>query len=366
MKTKRLLLALSFLLLLAERGDAQLENLSIINIPPPGVDFIQTQRSHMTWIPMKNNWKTDIRGYWNGQGADLMAFTIMRNPDLRVAWNLSDEQYQALIDIEANIDNVRQNDSEYQQLMEEIQTMQAMIDPDDPFPLNTDIEIINRWLDIEERGGAWMTNYYSDSIRSILTPEQMRKIQETHLAIMDDFPIVSPFIFEALDLTDDQKQWMEEIRKELEPEFEMVLDDFVNGQLLLVNKGYDELEKLGVNDIDSMMREMSTAMGILAEDPEFKRVRDEVESKGRQFATQFRTRLFDVLTDEQWYRLQELINNPPEHARAFRTGFGENKDEIKESDDVWIPGPGSWRPGDPIPEAYRQQRNLDRRFPRPQ
>ena len=364
MQTQRLLLSLSCLLLFAVRGQTDPSiNLSIINIPPPGIDFIQAQRSYMTQIPMKNNWKTGIRWYWNGQGADLMAFTVMRDPDLRAAWNLSDEQYQQLKDCEDNIDNARQNDPEYLQFRKEVQ---AMINPDDPFPLHADEETKNRWLEIEERGTAWMNNYYSETIRSILTPEQRQKLQETLLANMEDVPIVSPYLFEALGLTDDQKQEMEEIKSELESDFEMFLEDFVNDQLFLVNRVYDELEKLGVKDVDGMMKALPAARKILADDPDFKKVLNEAETKSKQFATQFKTRMFDVLNDEQWTRLQKLIADPPEHVRAFRNKFQKRKEGEDESNKSkeWQPGPGSWRPGDPIPEQYRQERNEGRRFPR--
>jgi len=313
---------------------------------------------------MKNNWKTDIRQHWNGQAADSLVFSVMRDPNLRAIWNLSDEQYLQLQDIEDNIDIARQNDLEYQKFQEEVR---AMINPDDPFPLNADAETKDKWLEIEERGTAWMTNYYSDGIRSILTPEQQRKIQEIQLARMEDIPIVSPHLFEALDLTDAQKQQMEEIKKELEPEFERNLEDFVNGQLFLVNMAYDELEKLGVKDIDGMMKEWAAVIRVLAESPEYKQVMNEAQSKSRQFSMQFRTRLYEVLTDKQWMRLQELINNSPEHVLAFHKAFGKPSGEDEESGtkpDVWVPGPGSWRPGDPIPAQYRQERETRGRFPR--
>ena len=368
MNSKRLLVTIACLLLFAAVGHAQLGdpsiNLSTINIPPPGVDFIQAQRSYMTQIPMKNNWKTDIRVYWNGQGADLMALTLTHDPNLRAAWNISDEQYQQLKDCFDNIGDAQQNDPEYLKLGEEIQTM---INPDDPFPLHADEETKNKWLEIEERGTTWMTNYYSETIRSILTPEQMQKIQETHLATMEDFPIVSPYLFEALDLTDAQKQQMEEIKKELEPEFERNLEDFVNSQLFLVNMVYDELEKQGVKDSDGMMKKMSTVSKILAENPKYKRILNESQSKSNQFASQFKTKMFDVLTDEQWARLQKLISDPPEHVKAFLKKFNKLPDankatEKKEKPSVWTPGPNSWQPGDPIPEQYRQERKS--RFPR--
>jgi Spy/CpxP family protein refolding chaperone len=306
---------------------------------------------------MKTNWKTDIRMYWSSQATDHMVFTVMRDPDLRAIWNISDEQYQQLKDCEDNIDNTRQNDPEYQKLQKEIQ---AMINPDDPFPLNADKETLNKWQEMEERGTAWMLNYYSTGIRSILTPEQQHKVQEIHWANIENYPIVSPYLFEALGLTDAQKQQMEEIRKELEPEFEKNLDDFANGQLFLVNMMYDELEKLGVKDIDGMNKELSAVRRILAESPEYKRIMNEAPSKSKQFSEQFKTRLYDVLTDEQLARLQKLISNPPEHVQVFRKKFNKlssESEEAKKKPDVWTPGPDSWKPGDPIPEQYRQQRN---------
>jgi len=368
MKTKQLLLALSCLLLCADKGHAEL-NLSVIHIPPPGVDFIQAQRSYMTQIPMKNNWKTDIRQDWNGQRADSRIFSVMRDPNLRAIWDISDEQYQQLQDVEDNIDIARQNDPEYQTHREEVQAMLDMMNPDDPFPLNADEETMDKWLEISERGSAWMTNYYSNAIRSILTPEQQQKIQELQLVRMEDIPIVSPYLFEALGLTDEQKQQMEEIQEELETEFESQLEDFVNGQLFLVSMAYDELEKLGVKDIDGMMEEWDTVISVLAENPEYKQVMDEAQSRSKQFSTQFRTRLYEVLTDEQWIRLQDLINNPPEHILAFRKAFrlsggDEETAEMTDKPDVWVPGPNSWRPGDPIPEEYRIERNRRSRFPR--
>ena len=364
------LLAVACLLLFAVAGHAQSGdpsiNLSIINIPPPGVDFIQAQRSYLTQIPMKNNWKTDIRRYWNGHGADLMALTLINDPNLRAAWNISDEQYQQLKNCFDNDEDARQNDPEYLKLREEIQ---AMNNPDDPFPLNADEETKNKWLEIEERDTAWRMNYYSDTIRSILTPEQMQKIQETHLADMEGFPIVSPYLFEALDLTDAQKQQMAEIQKELEPEFERNLENFVNGQLFLVNMVYDELEKLGVKDSDGMMQKMSAVSKILTENPEYKRILNESQSKSKQFATQFKAKMFDVLTDEQWARLQKLISDPPEHVKAFLKKFNKlpsasEATTKKEKPEVWTPGPGSWQPGQGIPEGYRIERNSRSRFPR--
>jgi len=84
-------------------------------------------------------------------------------------------------------------------------------------------------------------------------------------------------------------------------------------------------------------------------------------------------RMFDVLTDEQYARVIDLIDNPPDYVVALlkrwreQSGESEESKEVEESEesDIWVPGPGSWQPGDPIPIQYRQERNERRRFPRP-
>jgi hypothetical protein len=137
---------------------------------------------------------------------------------------------------------------------------------------------------------------------------------------------------------------MERIKMELEPEFEEILEHWVSTEFVL-----HEME---------------------AEDPEYQRVYDEIQSKGRAFATRFNTLMFDVLTDAQWIRLQRLIDNPPEHALVFRRALKGLSDEDEKSTEptrpeVWVPGPGSWRPGDAIPGEYRIERNTRlRQFPR--
>ena len=198
-------------------------------------------------------------------------------------------------------------------------------------------------------------NTNSLDVRSIPTPEQMQQIQETHLANMEDFPIVSPILFEALSLTEAQKLEMLENQKELEPEFEKTLEDFVNGQLFLVSGMYGEFEKLEVKDVDGMMKGMSAVEQILADDPEYQKVLAEVQSKGKQFATRFKTRMFDVLTDEQWTRLQKLIDDPPEHVKTVRKKFNKEIKSENDGDKEWTPDPDPWKPGDGVPKQYRQK-----------
>jgi Ni/Co efflux regulator RcnB len=155
---------------------------------------------------------------------------------------------------------------------------------------------------------------------------------------------------------------MERIKKELEPEFEKHLNNFSDGNVIMTNKILDAFEKQGGKNFEDLTKKAPQIITRLkADDPQFKKTFEDIVTQSRLFTTQFKTKMFDVLTDEQWKRLQELIDTPPEYAKVLRKKL---KEQIGESEktDAWAPGPNSWRPGDPIPEGYRQNRSK-RRFP---
>ena len=91
------------------------------------------------------------------------------------------------------------------------------------------------------------------------------------------------------------------------------------------------------------------------------KIMDERKTRGKQYAAQFKTKMLDVLTDEQWLRLQNMIDNPSGLVKMML----EKTKAWRKKKEAWAPGPNSWRPGDPIPEGYRQQRQERGRFPRP-
>ena len=54
--------------------------------------------------------------------------------------------------------------------------------------------------------------------------------------------------------------------------------------------------------------------------------------------------MVDVLTDAQRERLQYLVDN-------FLAARRRAMDGARRENEAWTPGPGSWRPGDPLPPA---------------
>jgi hypothetical protein len=297
---------------------------------PPAEQQVTPEQIVMTAVV-----KGAFRQYWDGRGLNPVAIEqALRDTNVRRdAWGISDEQWKQINDYVTEIAEETRGPIQ----LEIMEMMGAL-----PENWETEGEIVKKIQDFAEqaeKSGALIMDAIVDALDNTLTPVQKQKIMESQLANAGEMPIVSPGMFEILNLTDAQKKEMEKIKKEYEPEFEKVLDNF--------------LEK------SSVLRRF---VGQPIEDPELKKIRDEIQSQCKKFSEKFRIRMFDVLTDEQWKRMLNLIDNPPEHAKIFRKKLkeisGEREDDVKtEKPPVWQPGPNSWKPGDPIPEQYRQQRN---------
>jgi Spy/CpxP family protein refolding chaperone len=200
-------------------------------------------------------------------------------------------------------------------------------------------------------------------VDSILTAEQKQKIREFELANMANMTFFPVSAFEALDLTDDQRQQIEAIKKEFEPDFEKSLEDYVSGRHRELGKKYHAFaERMGYTDITKYHHTIHNKL--MAEDPVYKRLHNEITAHKERFGAKFKVKMYNVLTDEQWDRFQKLLDDPPEYIKAWRKKIKE-AEEVAKKEGTWTPGPDSWKPGDPVPEEYRQQRNERRgRFPR--
>ena len=332
-----------------------LTTVAIAQNDSPSNDFMRTIKSPLEQHIMKMSTKANLRAFWDGQGTGMMVAGLLSDPDVRTAWDVSEKQYQQYQQILST-----QQSLEIQKAVLEYQTLQ---NPDDPFMENTDEETKKKLFDIQERMIVLHMNDIANALDNALTLEQKQKIKEAQLANMGEIPLIGLNVFETLNLTDTQKQQMEKIKKELEPEFEKQLNNFSDGKMYMTNKILDAFGKQGGKDFEDLTKKAPQIVTKLkTDDPQFKKTLDDVMSQTRLFTTQFKTKMFDVLTDEQWKRLQELIDTPPEHAKVLRKKLKEQIGESEKS--VWAPGPNSWKPGDAIPEGYREQRNEKRRFPR--
>ena len=307
---------------------------------------------------LKIGMKIGLRTHWNEWGNNLLANGLQNDPEILAAWGMSAEQFRQTLDTVTTARKEAEETPEYKRLYEET----AMATPEDPFMQNADEETQKKFQNIIAKMDSLTNKAASDALDKVLTPEQKQKMGETRLATMGEMPVITPSVFEVLNLTDAQKQQMENIKKKLEPEFERYIDNFVNGQLVFKYKFLDELKKRGGYGEDIKKTVQAIRETLMAKDPEYKKLYDELQAQRKAFTTQFQVEMFDVLTDEQWNRLLKLIDDPPEHVMIFRKKMQE-RNGIRENA-AWQPGPNSWKPGDAIPEQYRIERNERRRFPK--
>ncbi|MDR0328113.1 MAG: hypothetical protein LBI05_07460 [Planctomycetaceae bacterium] len=291
---------------------------------------------------------------------------ISGSPDVRAALNVSDEQFQQIRDAPMRGLKEMQNNPENLEMVKERESILERSGVRPPslggyvlHPKDFDDDTWKRIQDIQKKQLSLQMIVISESYNGILTPEQQKRMNEALIANMGLLPIVSPNMFEALNLTEAQKQRMKTLQKELEPDFEKHLESIANAQ-----KKLEDWRSAEINKQEGTQEEkMRAADKKLAGDPEYKKILDEIQTMNKTFAARFKTAMFDVLTDVQWERLQELVDNPPDIAKILEEKLREGNAK-SEASGGWQPGPDSWKPGDPIPEQYRKERNQRGNFPR--
>jgi hypothetical protein len=317
-----------------------------------------------------------LRGFLEGYGADRWIQGLLHIPELREAWDISDEQYQAIrnatqIAIYAGQEDPRYiNNPELREFRLELEAELRLLQQNDYYLDNASEKMQKRFQVIHEQRVMMDENWSVEQWVPLLTPEQRQMIQEFQIATISEMPMIAPSMLEALDLTEAQKQQIEGIKNTLAPEFEKTLEEHANRRKTILDKVIDVYERheASIFRQESQTPEkMEAIKNTLMADREFLRLHEEIATDAENFATRFKVQLFDVLADEQWNRFQNLVDNPPEYIKAWLSSVYSSRNRQREAQqqEVWQPGPESWRPGDAIPEAYRQERNMRGNFPRP-
>jgi Ni/Co efflux regulator RcnB len=382
MKEKQAFLTLSCLLLLVIVGQS---------------DVARAQES-LKMQQDRERHQNNLRSAWDRGGAVMSSESLLRDPTFRDALGVTLHDYRKIQESVRNARGSISDDPEYREAWREKEEADRVVlglGNTDPMPgtpminlqaLNEEqLKAFNR----SRAAGAKIVEMQSEftlgadqrstaAFEDALSPEIKQKIQEARLAAMGETSTFSPRLFETLNLTDAQKQQMERIKKELEPEFEKHCEIYAGNAAMILERVNAAIEQkrvaqIPIGDLGAFIRE-------LQEEPEHKKLLDESYASSKALATLFRTRMAEILTDGQRRRLQELIDNPPPYARLLiqrlrRENWGQDEEKVNdqsgenkkvESDrDVWVPGPDSWQPGDPIPEKSRQEEEPKGNFPRP-
>jgi hypothetical protein len=324
-----------------------------VSLPPireetfPGAEKYHemVDRSPAMKLAAEQSLRHNLLSFWTGNGTSLFIDSFLHIEDSREAFGISQEQYQKIVSW-MGPDSTELH-REMMQL--DIETPGGILAED------ASEEVQQKWADLSQRSSDIFKEGWFKNIYETLTPDQLQTIREYQIATMSEYPFVSTNMFEALDLSGKQKQQLEEIKKKLYPEFEKN-----------ANK-YFEREKTHWQKIVAFRH---------AKTPEekeriYKELQQDRQELSKGLVSELKIKMFDVLTDEQWDRFLKLVDDPPDYIKRriakMRGDKGEDKGDNKAGAtgaEVWTPGPDSWRPGDPVPEEYRQERNQRRRFPR--
>jgi len=238
--------------------------------------------------------------------------------------------------------------------------------PGGPFDENATEETQKKYLDLQTEIQNRHKKDLEEVVNGTLSSDQLRKIRELQIATMSGDSFVSPDMFEALNMSDDQKKQLEGIKRELKPEYEKNVDKWVAFVMLRQEKMAEEIgNKLdGIMDpVERNKISMEASKKIVEQYPEFSRGIQEIKESGKIFSNKLKFRMFDVLTDEQMERMAQLIDNPPDYVRKVLAQRRKAMGYVDNETGEWKPGPDSWKPGDGIPAEYLKQRE-ERRFPR--
>lgn len=323
--------------------------------PPPEMMgmLAEAMQSENMQRMQKASVKQAFRMYWDGKGANLGMQNYLMQPAFREGLGITDEQMGNIQKAPMELMQDEKFSAAQKEIME-------LVDIGDPFFKNAGPEKVDKLIDIQGRMMDGMFEAMSNKIDEVLTPEQKKLSQEAQLSMMSEVPIISPSMFEVLDLDDEQKKQMAEIKKEFDGEFDEISDKFTDDQLLLTRKIFEYMakEKTGFSTDPSKNAERVQDMlkKMAEEDPEFREIQRRSQEYGQQFVTKFKYRLYDILSDEQLKRLIDLTENPPEYIKKMKEMMKELRGE--KSDAPWKPSLDSWKPGDPVPEEYKQKRNI--------
>ena len=324
--------------------------------PPSRSDIM---RSPAMQRIQKNGFKQAFRSFWTGDGTNVMAIGLLQNDDFREGLGVSKEQNQKIQGAMESMQTSFQTDPDFKPIMDEMEVFRTE-NPGGLLAENVSEETANKFFEMQSRMQGIMLQKIKKAVDENLTPEQIRKVKEFQISAMSEIPIASPSMFEALDLSADQKKQLDNIKKELEPDFEKQVEKMANAQALFMSKYFEELgDKLdGVTDPEEIKRiSEEAAKKVRNADPDGKKIGEEVQKDVKEFANKLKFKMFDVLTDEQMERMADLIDNPPDFIKKGLARMRKEMgiDEAEESGE-WKPGINSWKPGDPIPKEYLEQR----------
>ena len=335
---------------------------------------IQQQQRAFVQQMQKSGMKQMLGSAWKNDGPNFLVMELLKQDNFREGIGVSVEQMQNIQEAMSGVGSTLQDDPRIKPLQDEMSRL--MMGHDNPFADDVPAETRMRFLGLQVQMQTMAQNIAMEKLPNAITenlaPDQLKKVGELQISVMSELPFVSPNMFEALDLSGTQKQQLGGIKKEMEPEFEKMVDKMIEGQLKFAEITQNLLaEKLeGVTDPKEREMIQKNITDIVRKShPDLQRMDAELRESRLRLTEKLKGEMSEILTDAQRKRMRDLIDNPPDYIQKMiaqgqkEIGAGNSMPNMwQPGPDSWQPGPNSWQPGDSVPN-YQQPRN-EGRFPR--
>jgi DNA anti-recombination protein RmuC len=165
-----------------------------------------------------------------------------------------------------------------------------------PFLPDATEETVEKYTDLWMQMNEIEQKKRIELIHETYSPDQMKKINEFLIADMSETEYVFPGMFEVLELSDEQKKQLDEIIKELEPEFEKHIDEMV--EYHFKQKETTDAKLKAITDPEERVRLRNDFDFIQKIFADIKPERDKMMMSGKKLTNNLKIKMFDVLTDE--------------------------------------------------------------------
>jgi hypothetical protein len=200
----------------------------------------------------------------------------------------------------------------------------------------------------------WMADLQA-KIQETLSPEQMLQVRNLERQLMSELGIPFPSMFEPLDLTEEQKKEMKEIADELKAEFDSLTREVAELHAEQRMSALKLLEEMSFTSMDEFNKARDDVIRRYVPTEEMRKRAADLHERGKKLVATLQNRLMDVLTDEQLDKMQKILDETPEFAKRILARFKAARAE-QEKSPTFVPGPNSWRPGDPVPGQFKEER----------
>ena len=248
---------------------------------------------------------------------------------------------------------------EFTQAMEKLQAAEL---PDDPLLERATEQQKNAWLEAQTDMIGILAGTMQKDMEETLTQGQMLQVRKLEMQLMPEIGIPFPSMFDPLDLTDDQKKEMNKITDEMKAEYDRLTQEAATLKAERLAATYQSLQgKVFTSQADFDKALQDVHRQYVPSEEILKKYKD-LRERGTKFTTLLQTRLMDVLTDEQLDKMAQILAETPKFIKKVRAEFQANQ-KAQQKLPTYVPGPDSWRPGDPVPEKFKEERKAGR-FPR--